>query len=170
MGETLRIVHIDSPEVVQGITSYLEANTVLRADVSSYAKGRMRAWFPVEAPLSAKQKFKPGVALPRLSAHLRRITEPLGFVADVGLVSKGGSIEPHRDTTFGRSRAFGMNLGRCTWVYDGEEYDLEGGEVYEFNCKLLHSVQNVSSERWGVNVWEISDKTRPAFDKFINGE
>jgi hypothetical protein len=85
--------------------------------------------------------------------------------AQTCLISKGGNIKPHRDTTYADAWAMGINLGVCNWhissTRDGAKPDftmnLKGGEVFAFNSKHVHAVTDAASDRWAINVWAIAD-------------
>ncbi len=149
-------------------------------DVSAYAPGRMRTWLPYEAPLdspnSTAKPFVPGLLHDELWQFIVDICHKHGMVAQTALVSKGGNIKPHRDTTFAAPWAMGINLGSCEWFISptressfaldsagklskGDAYhmSLSGGEVFSFNSKHVHAVSNAAPDRWAINVWAIAD-------------
>lgn len=155
-----------SSEDVAWITSKLEEKVLpfLEADVSNYAKGRQRVWLPYEAPLG-NQPFKPGLLDGEIWQWIVDLCAKHGFKAQVALISKGGNIKPHRDTTYAQPWAMGINLGKCDWHIASERnsarpdytMNLNGGEVFKFNSKHTHAVTNAAPERWSINVWAISD-------------
>ena len=144
-----RIVQTISQEITSTIIDYLNEviEPQLGTDVSSYALGRRRSWLEYEAPLSQSQPWKLGVRDDRIWSYVTRICGRHGFSPDIGLVTKGGLIEEHRDASFSNYLAMGINLGECTWEYRHcypeyrytpqqnesapvEAYHLTGGEVY----------------------------------------
>ena len=153
------------------IISLLEKNAVphLQADVSNYAKGRMRVWMPYEAPLdspnSTDRPFIPGMMHDELWQFIVDLCAKHGFTAQLALASKGGSIKPHRDATYAAAWSFGINLGECDWqiasTRDSAKPDysmhLTGGEVFKFNSKHTHAVVNAKPDRWAINVWAIAN-------------
>lgn len=153
------------------IISLLEKNAVphLQADVSNYAKGRMRVWMPYEAPLdspnSTDRPFIPGMMHDELWQFIVDLCAKHGFTAQLALASKGGSIKPHRDATYAAAWSFGINLGECDWqiasTRDSAKPDysmhLTGGEVFKFNSKHTHAVINAKPDRWAINVWAIAN-------------
>ena len=159
------------PETINHIIGLLEKDVLpnLQADVSSYAKGRMRVWLPYEAPLDSPQSFDrpfiPGLLHGELWQFIVDLCAKHGFTAKVALASKGGSIKPHRDTTYAAEWSFGINLGECIWNIASSRdlpkpdysMQLKGGEVFKFNCKHVHSVVNAVPDRWAINVWAIAD-------------
>ena len=159
-----------NPETINHIVGLLEKDVVpnLQADVSNYAKGRMRVWLPYEAPLDSPQLFNrpfvPGLLHDELWQFIVDLCAKHGFTAQVALASKGGSIKPHRDTTYAAEWSFAINLGECDWSISSSrdlakpDYSmhLKGGEVFKFNCKHVHSVSNVAPNRWAINVWAIA--------------
>ena len=153
------------------IISLLEKNAVphLQADVSNYAKGRMRVWMPYEAPLdspnSTDRPFIPGMMHDELWQFIVDLCAKHGFTAQLALASKGGSIKPHRDATYAAAWSFGINLGECDWQIASTrdlakpDYSmhLTGGEVFKFNSKHTHAVVNAKPDRWAINVWAIAN-------------
>lgn len=160
-----------SPEEIAEITTLLEKNILphLQSDVSNYAKGRQRVWLPYEAPLG-NQPFSPGLMDDEVWQWIVDRCAKHGFKAQVALISKGGNIKPHRDTTYAAPWAMGFNLGVCDWhiasARDAAKTDytmhLNGGEVFKFNSKHVHAVTDAASDRWAINVWAIA--TGPAAD------
>lgn len=157
-----------------------EVTPMLVADVSSYAKGRMRAWLPYQAPLDSPQNmtqpFVPGLLHDALWQFIVDICAKHGMQANVALVSKGGNIKPHRDTTYAAQWTMGINLGKCRWsiasTRDKAKPDyhmsLNGGEVFSFNSKHVHQVEDAASDRWAINVWAIAN-TGAAHNANIQG-
>ena len=160
-----------TPEEIAEITALLEKNVLphLQSDVSNYAKGRQRVWLPYEAPLG-NQPFTTGLMDDEVWQWIVDRCAKHDFKAQVALISKGGNIKPHRDTTYAAAWAIGFNLGKCDWhiasTRDSAKTDftmnLVGGEVFKFNSKHTHAVTNAESDRWSINVWAIA--TGPAAD------
>lgn len=160
-----------SPETQEWLISILENEIapVLVKDISSYAPGRMRTWMPYEAPLdtsaSKNKPFVPGVLHDELWQFIVDLCHKHGMKAQTCLISKGGNIKPHRDTTYADAWAMGINLGACNWhissTRDGAKPDftmnLKGGEVFSFNSKHVHAVTDAAENRWAINVWAIAD-------------
>ena len=160
-----------SPETVAEIRAKLEENILpkLQADVSGYARGRMRTWMPYFAPLDSKksmnQPFMPGILDDEIWQWVVDLCAKHGFKADTCLISKGGNILPHRDATYAAAWSFGINLGICNWHIasnrDSAKTDytmsLTGGEVFKFNSKHTHAVTDASPDRWAINVWAIAE-------------
>ena len=141
----------------------------LETDISSYAPGRQRVWMPYEAPLDNKSSmnkpFMPKLMHDELWQWIVNLCAKWGMKAQTALISKGGNIKAHRDTTYAAEWAFGINLGACEWgiASDRESakvdyiMNLNGGEVFSFNSKHVHQVQNAAPDRWAINVWAIAD-------------
>lgn len=178
-----------SPERVQKAVRYLDDNVehLLQHDVSNYAPGRARIWFPYEAPLSDNQTFKLGIPDQKLWTFVKNICATFGWEPEAALVSKGGEISAHRDAAYADFRSIGINLGSVTWCYERiypnfgwarpEECinpseiiktPMTGGEVFEFNCKNPHWTEDVDPNRWAINAWRISSKKRKEFNDFVN--
>jgi len=133
-----------SPETQEWLIDILENEIapLLEADVSNYAKGRMRTWMPYFAPLDSQrnmnQPFTPGVLHPELWQFIVDLCAKHGMQAQTCLISKGGNISPHRDTTYAAAWAMGINLGECNW-HIAASRDLEY-EWSEKNNKFMRSV------------------------------
>lgn len=150
----------------------------LVADVSSYAPGRNRVWMPFEAPLdhggNHARPFIPGLLDPVIWGMIRSICGRHGFNPDVCLISRGGGIRAHRDTTYAAAQAFAINLGSCSWHISSSRSSpkpdismaMSGGEVFSFDCKHVHAVSDVAPDRWSINAWSIAD-SRAAAEAFI---
>lgn len=173
---------------VHRITDYLDnvIEPMLGRDVSSYAPGRARSWFPYEAPLSDSQSFKLGLDDNNLWSFSNEVCKLIGWEPELALVSKGGTINPHRDAAYADFKSVGINLGKVTWCYERIYpnfswappascinpseitcLDMTGGEVFEFNCKNPHWTENVDPNRWAINLWRISKKKREEFNEFL---
>jgi len=154
-------------------------------DVSNYAPDRKRIWLPYEAPLSNARGWQVGIEDPKLWQWICYICQTYaGFTPDVALVAKGGTIKPHRDTSYADYRAVSINLGPVTWGYTRvrTEYKnapqdqsaqpttirLEGGEVFEFNAKNEHWTEDADLERWSINAWTVRPgEQKTKFTKFL---
>ena len=160
-----------SQEVQEWLLSVLENEIapLLVKDISSYAPGRMRTWMPYEAPLDTStntgKPFVPGVLHDELWQFIVDLCHKHGMKAQTCLISKGGNIKPHRDTTYADAWAMGINLGACNWhissTREGAKpdftMDLTGGEVFSFNSKHIHAVTDAAEDRWAINVWAIAN-------------
>jgi hypothetical protein len=116
----LNIITTISPERVAKAVQYLEENIAsdLGADVSNYAPGRRRSWFPYEAPLAESLDFQLGLQDEKIWIFVRNICSTFNWEPELGLVSKGGSISSHRDASYADFRSIGINLGKVTWCYE----------------------------------------------------
>jgi len=160
-----------SAETQEWLVSILENEIapMLVKDVSSYAPGRMRTWMPYEAPLDTTankgKPFVPGVLHDQLWQFIVDLCHKHGMRAQTCLISRGGNIKPHRDTTYADAWAMGINLGACNWhissTREGAKpdftMDLTGGEVFSFNSKHVHAVTDAAPDRWAINVWAIAN-------------
>lgn len=160
MTQMLTKIH---PDVVSTIVSYFNEHLdpLLVTDVSRYAPGRRRLWLQYEAPLAASRPWLPGHRDQRIWTYIQSICRPYRFSPDFGLVSKGGQIGPHRDASALCAHAVSINLGSVTWCMGEKEQvekiDLVGGEVFSFNSKNVHWVENVDPQRWAINLWNVSN-------------
>ena len=167
------------------LCDYFSQNITLGRDVSNYAKGRQRSWLNHEATLTTTPTFTPAIQDTYIWQEMLTICSQIEFAPDLGLVSLGGEIKPHRDASYADFRAIGINLGSVTWGYEQayptfcwvpeaelnqpppvQELHLNGGEVFEFNCKNRHWTSNPSPDRWGINLWRISRKALPSFNAY----
>jgi len=188
MTALVKLEKLTSEEIAE-ITALLEKNILphLQSDVSNYAKGRQRVWLPYEAPLG-NQPFTASLLDGEVWQWIVDHCAKHGFTAQVALISKGGNINPHGDTTYAATWAMGFNLGKCDWHIQNDRnakrtpakptqadldayyqspttshLSLSGGEVFKFNCKHEHAVTNAAPDRWSINVWAIADG--PAADR-----
>jgi len=186
----IEILGTISREKVQEVISYLNQNTEpnLGVDVSNYAKGRRRTWLQYEAPLSPSQRWKQGDKDQYLWDFVLTTMAPYGVVPELGLVSKGGQIEFHRDAAYAQFKAFAINLGKVTWEYRQSypeyswvsdefrirppklvTFEMTGGEVFQFNSKNEHRAINADPERWAFNMWNIKPQAREDRDYQLSG-
>lgn len=183
---TISVVQQMSPSAVAQIKAHLDDYFTphLGQDVSRYARGRRRLWFPNEAPLSASQHWRTGHRDARVWDWITRTLAAHNFVPEVALASLGGNISEHRDAPYADFVGFGINLGRATFYYrdvyrglawrrDQDEdaplqrWDLTGGEIIRFNVKNPHFVEDAAPDRWAINCWRISRKERVRYETFL---
>lgn len=160
-------------------TVYLEGG-LLTPDVSNYAKGRMRCWLESEGPLSATRAWQPAYHDERLWSFIIKNVWP---EAELGMVTYGPvGIKAHRDATYADWEARIVNLGEVKgWQYtpgystfgSGPQVKrpsitllLKEGEVIRFNCKNEHEVIGPAEDRWAINLWRVSGRTRQAYEIF----
>ena len=137
----------------------------MELDHSNYAKGRRRLWLFHECNLSNTELTR-GFFDQRLWKFCQRVFTG----CNIGLISYGGegstgTIDWHRDHTYSQAIARTINLGEAIFGYDlnrqsGErkEFNLNDGEIIEFNCKHLHALLKiVSKERFGINLWQLNE-------------
>lgn len=171
------------PEILEAI--YLNGH--LKPDPSNYAPGRLRGWFPMEWNLQTKQFMESSIQSHLLWSWCQRIWPE----AEIGLITYSGAtntepkgIKLHRDDSYGDFKAVGINVtGECRFTYlqsyRSYEWDpqrdpevervinLKPGDVYTFNCKNRHSAEP-SPNRFAINLWHISKKTRHKFEEYTN--
>lgn len=185
----LNIITTLSQDHVSRTIKYLEENIKddLGTDVSNYAPGRRRIWFPYEAPLSQTRDYQLACQDDKIWTFVKNVCSTFNWEPDLGLVSKGGQISPHRDAAYADFRSIGINLGPVTWCYSRSypsyswvpenqqlnppeitKVKMTGGEVFEFNCKNMHWTEDVDPDRWAFNLWRISNKGRSKFNDFLN--
>lgn len=134
------MIDVIQTHISQGVIQHVEEHRhLLTEDVSSYAKGRLRAWIGLEAPLSKSQSFKPAPFGydSRLWLWLERFCKAkLDFAPEIALLHVGGAdcgdpdekasdgsggecgIKTHRDASYADYRAVGINLiGEAVFGY-----------------------------------------------------
>lgn len=172
-----------SPTTVRNVIAHLERIVApeLSPDVSTYARGRTRAWLQYEAPLSARQHYRPGLRDTKLWTWLTKIWGQAGYAGapDVGLALHGPiGIRPHRDASYAHAGALTVNLGPAEWGWHPDRHgqspaqlewaSLAGGEILRFDCKHLHSSRNLDPRRWAIVLWEAKrpvPTTQPPCDR-----
>ena len=118
-----------------------ETTSLMTSDVSNYAKGRYRLW-------NFCQRVYPGTNIGLLT-----------FGGNINGIHSTGLIKEHRDHGYSRAIARTVNLGSCVFHYDGKEYQLNDGDIIEFNCKKLHGVTKIlSNERFSINLWQVNQE------------
>ncbi len=169
----------------KSIVDYLNETILPHMIINSQgaAKGRRQLWIQTAPPLTSSATWHVGFEDERIMNYIRLISPP-GFTPEAVLVTKGGNIKRHRDARYADYRGMSINLGKVTWYYERSNdqyfwqpglhesvpvgrYDLTGGEVFMFNTKNPHWVENAHPDRWGINVWQISKNTRDDYDKFM---
>ena len=140
MKEGMLMITVVQTTIPDQVIRHIESNRgLLTRDVSNYAKGRMRAWIGLEAPLTDSQSFK---AAPfKYGGTLWQWLHPyciehLDFEPEIALLHVGGAdcsdpekdpddgrggecgIQTHRDAGYADFRAVGINLiGEATFGY-----------------------------------------------------
>lgn len=164
----MRILKVLSPHFTKNLISILEAEVrpFLEPDVSTYAKGRTRAWLLNEPQLTSNSndpiKVIPKPLLNGIEETICRIFESEKFEVNTILCINGpAGIKPHRDGSYADPKAIGINLGTVKWWYglnrtntELVEVDLPVGAVYTFDCKVLHGSDPIDPNRWAINGWK----------------
>jgi len=182
MEEYIKTISADNQK---SIVDYLNETILPHMIINSQgaAKGRRQLWIQTAPPLTSSATWHVGFEDERIMNYIRLISPP-GFTPEAVLVTKGGNIRRHRDARYADYRGMSINLGKVTWYYERSNdqyfwqpglhesvpvgrYDLTGGEVFMFNTKNPHWVENAHPDRWGINVWQISKNTRDDYDKFM---
>jgi hypothetical protein len=182
MEEYIKTISADNQK---SIVDYLNETILPHMIINSQgaAKGRRQLWIQTAPPLTSSATWHVGFEDERIMNYIRLISPP-GFTPEAVLVTKGGNIKRHRDARYADYRGMSINLGKVTWYYERSNdqyfwqpglhesvpvgrYDLTGGEVFMFNTKNPHWVENAHPDRWGINVWQISKNTRDDYDKFM---
>ena len=137
---------------------------LMQEDHSNYAKGRKRIWLFHEVNLKTSQ-----ITEGDFNERLWHLAQRFG--CNIGLMSYGGKsldsnglIGFHRDHSYAIEQAITINLGSSTFGYDLQRnggdrrlFELNDGEVIQFNCKHLHSLVEIQSEiRFGINFWKLN--------------
>jgi hypothetical protein len=159
----LKLVSRVKSETLTDLKSFCRRNIELMScDVSSYAKGRYRLWLFHECNLKTG-KITKGYYDDRLWNFCQRVYSGtniglLTFGGKVGNIQSTGLIQLHRDHSYSQVIARTVNLGSCIFNYDGKDYQLNDGDIIEFNCKKLHGVTKIlSEERFSINLWKLNE-------------
>jgi hypothetical protein len=137
--------------------------SLMTSDVSRYGRGRKRLWLFNEVNL-ANGDVKAGYSDERIRRFSQRVYPGceiglLTFGGKVNGISSTGLIGKHRDHAYGSPTAVLVNLGSCIFGYGDQQYQLEDGDIIEFNCKEIHSVEQIlSPERFSLVFWKFSPK------------
>jgi len=130
-------------------------------DKSSYVDGRYQLWLFNRCDLRNGNITK-GYYDDRIYQFSQRIYPGcnIGLLTYHG-VKSNGTIRKHRDHSYGMPIARTVNLGSCIFGYGNEEhqhYQLNDGDVIEFNCKILHSIPKIlSAERFSLVFWRLNE-------------
>jgi len=138
---------------------------LMQDDHSNYAKGRKRLWLFHEVNLKTSE-----ITEGYLNERLWKLAQRFG--CNIGLMSYGGKsmdsnglIGWHRDHSYAMPTAFTINLGSATFGYDlkreggdRQNFILNDGEIFKFNCKHPHSLIEIHSDiRFGINLWTLNE-------------
>lgn len=148
------------------IINYLQ-QLPLKADSSTYSKGRLICWINKEPLLYirrdclklSKSAHKDSL-IPSLCSGLLDFEPTYILITFSGKEASG--INWHRDSTYAAPIAATINLGPCKFGLvntnkEEEWLDMKGGEVITFNCKQLHCAIP-SPNRWAIHCWQDSGK------------
>ena len=191
---SIQVVYQFSQKEQAEIRKYLDTTqSLLVNDVSKYARGRKRYWFNYEPRLtSGGKEYSKANSLPKLIDFSKptyefavRSLEIPDLAFEFGLVAYGNvGIEKHRDDTYAAYPAVTVNISKepTLWGYtkdyqqfkygkrdeNAQEviYEIPPGAVVLFNCKNPHRVVRCDAERYSINLWSVSAKAKPFFDKF----
>ena len=168
----LKLISKVKSETLADLRSFCrESVNLMTSDVSSYAQGRYRLWLFHECDLRTPGTITKAYHNDRLGNFCQRVYPGtniglLTFGGKIGNIQSTGLIIPHRDHTYSRAIpterfaiARTVNLGSCVFHYDGKEYQLNDGDIIEFNCKKLHGVTKIlSEERFSINLWQLNQE------------
>lgn len=141
-----------------------EHKSLLKPTVSTYATGRKELWIKRYCDLRRKPTITEGYRDERLERLGERLL-PGFHIGLVLLYSPGVRISLHRDHTVFKEIGVGINLGEATFLMaempkKGEQlnpisYPLKDGDCLQFNTKILHGIEPVKNERWGIYFWHL---------------
>jgi len=130
-------------------------------DYSSYVQGRLQLWLFHKCVDLRTGRCIPGFSEERIHAFSQKVYPG----SDIGLLSfhgqfgnrhSSGLIKPHRDSSYARPIARLVNLGEAVFSADGKQYKLGDGDIIEFNCKQIHSVDSIlTAERFSLVFWQM---------------
>jgi len=159
----LKLVSKVKSETLADLRSFCrESVNLMTSDVSSYAQGRYRLWLFHECDLRTPGTITKAYQNDRLWNFCQRVYPGtniglLTFGGKIGNIQSTGLIILHRDHSYSRAIARTVNIGSCIFNYDGKDYQLNDGDIIEFNCKKLHGVTKIlSEERFSINLWQLN--------------
>ena len=159
----LKLVSKVKSETLADLRSFCrESVNLMTSDVSSYAQGRYRLWLFHECDLRTPGTITKAYQNDRLWNFCQRVYPGtniglLTFGGKIGNIQSTGLIIPHRDHSYSRAITRTVNIGSCIFNYDGKDYQLNDGDIIEFNCKKLHGVTKIlSEERFIINLWQLN--------------
>lgn len=145
------------------LKEYLKSLVPLMSkDVSYKAPDRYRMWLFNQCDLRNGQ-ISPAYYDERLFRFCQKVFPGtniglLSFGGQVGKIKSSGLINDHRDHTYSSPTARTVNIGQCVFRVNGVDYELEDGQIIEFNCKQIHSIVKIRSElRFGINLWKLTE-------------
>ena len=133
-------------------------------DKSSYVDGRYQLWLFNQCNLKTG-KITKGYYDNRIWKFSQRVYPDcniglLTFDGNIKGIKSNGRIQQHRDHSYAMPIARIVNLGSCIFGYGDEQhqhYQLNDGDVIQFNCKVLHSVPTIfSEERFSLVFWQLN--------------
>ena len=151
----MKIIGQLSTERVCAITDHIRALAAVHArpEQARCARGRLHFWLNWE-PIYHNKAYVPGLRDQRLEQYLSALW-PEYRLAQVYLGNRG--IGWHRDASYASPDARILNLGCVTLqAKEGDRLitlKLQGGELIQFNCKVLHRAIDVDSHRIGIGLW-----------------
>lgn len=140
--------------VIEHITTHLLP--LATAERAKCAKGRLNLWLQAEPNYQSK-KYINAHNDPKLWQFCQRIWSNADL-AQVYWASNNIGINWHRDAAYAKADARIINLGEVclqTKLKDGNLVSLEltGGEVVQFNSKLIHRAIPRRDDRIGIGLW-----------------
>jgi hypothetical protein len=155
----MEIVMRLSPERTQEVTQYIRTKLLplATAEQAKCARGRLNLWLQAE-PNYATKKYRLAHEDDRLW-KFRKSVFPEADLAQVYFANGGHGIDWHRDAAYAMPRARILNLGRVRLQTKTRSdklisLELHGGEVIEFDSKLLHRAVPRSDDRIGIGLWQ----------------
>ncbi|HLO85467.1 MAG TPA: hypothetical protein VK203_10755 [Nostocaceae cyanobacterium] len=151
------------PDTIEDLRAWCQGMiSKMTSDVSSYTDTRYRVWLFNECNLSN------GEIIPAYyDERLWKFCQYVYPGCNIGLLTFGGKFEnvksdglirPHRDHQYAQPIARTVNLGKCLFGYDGKVYELNDGDITQFNCKRIHSVDKIlSDERFSICLWKLNE-------------
>lgn len=155
----MRVIRTLPPDRVEQLSQYIRSTLLpsATAEQAKCARGRLNLWLQAEPNYSTK-KYKPAVTDDRLWAFCKSVF-PQADLAQVYFADGNHGIDWHRDAAYAMPVARILNLGQVrleTKTRDGNliELDLIGGEIVEFDSKLMHRSIPIGLDRIGIGLWQ----------------
>lgn len=160
----MKIISKVRKDTLEELKEYLKSLVPLMTkDVSYRASSRYRMWIFNECNLKTG-KITAAYYDDRLFRFCQLVFPGCGiglisFGGEVNGIKSSGLISDHRDHTYGRPMARTVNIGKCIFRVDDVDYELNDGDIIEFNCKKIHSLKEIRSElRFGINLWTLNER------------
>lgn len=136
---------------------------LLNPTLSTYAKGRQELWIKKKCDLKKNFTLTSSYEDEFISS-LANAVLPNFDIALVLFYPAGTNINPHRDHTVFASTAICINLQDTIFNITDDpnkhfvRYNVNKGDVIQFNCKHLHATETNTKDRWSIILWYLKSQ------------